>query len=321
MTTQQKDKIKGLFFGQAIGDALGLGAEFMNKKQVKVYYPDKLTNFSQIIHDSFRKQWEIGEWTDDTDQFLCICNSILKTKAVDENAFAKELYVWAQNSPVDIGVTVSNVVSNPNFLEDPYKCSYEIWKESERESAANGAIMRTSIIGAFEFWNYDNVISNTAKIAKVTHWDPRCVGSCIITTLLIANLINENRILTLKDLIEIGDKYDNRMIYYIEQAAQSDIRNLHLDEEGVIGYTLLALSAGLWAYFHAKDFEKGLISVINEGGDADTNGCIAGSILGAKFGYNSIPKHLINGLKHKDLLEEKFNKFVELIDELKQTAL
>lgn len=321
MTTQQKDKIKGLFFGQAIGDALGLGAEFMNRKQVKVYYPDKLTNFSQIIHDSFRKQWKIGEWTDDTDQFLCICNSILKTKAVDENAFAKELYVWAQNSPVDIGVTVSNVVSNPNFLEDPYKCSYEIWKESERESAANGAIMRTSIIGAFEFWNYDNVISNTAKIAKVTHWDPRCVGSCIITTLLIANLINENRILTLKDLIEIGDKYDNRMIYYIEQAAQSDIRNLHLDEEGVIGYTLLALSAGLWAYFHAKDFEKGLISVINEGGDADTNGCIAGSILGAKFGYNSIPKHLINGLKHKDLLEEKFNKFVELIDELKQTAL
>lgn len=321
MTTQQKDKIKGLFFGQAIGDALGLGAEFMNRKQVKVYYPDKLTNFSQIIHDSFRKQWEIGEWTDDTDQFLCICNSILKTKAVSENAFAKELYVWAQNSPVDIGVTVSNVVSHPNFLEDPYKCSYEIWKESERESAANGAIMRTSIIGAFEFWNYDNVISNTAKIAKVTHWDPRCVGSCIITTLLIANLINENRILTLKDLIEIGDKYDNRMIYYIEQAAQSDIRNLHLDEEGVIGYTLLALSAGLWAYFHAKDFEKGLISVINEGGDADTNGCIAGSILGAKFGYNSIPKHLIDGLKHKDLLEEKFNKFVELIDELKQTAL
>ena len=312
MTTQQKDKIKGLFFGQAIGDALGLGSEFLNKKQVKVYYPDKLTNYSQIIQDSFRKQWKIGEWTDDTDQFLCICNSILKTKVVDEYAFAKELYNWAQESPVDIGITVNNVVSHPDFLEDPYKCAKEVWDDSRHEAAANGAIMRTSILGAFEFRDYQKVISNTEKITKVTHWDPRCIGSSIIITLIIANIINENRLLTLREIIELGDKYDNRIIYYVEQSKQSNISNLYLDEEGVIGYTLLALSAGLWAYFNAKDFESGLISVINEGGDADTNGCIAGSILGAKFGYNSIPRHLIDGLKHKDLLEKKFNDFVDL---------
>ena len=114
-------------------------------------------------------------------------------------------------------------------------------------------------------------------------------------------------------MIEIGDKYDNRIIYYIEQSTHNNIGNLYLDEEGIIGYTLLALSAGLWAYFHAKDFESGLISVINEGGDADTNGSIAGSILGAKFGYDSIPKHLIEGLKHKKLLEKKFNAFMELL--------
>lgn len=312
MTTQQKDKIKGLFFGQAIGDALGLGSEFLNKKQVKVYYPDKLTNYSQIIQDSFRKQWKIGEWTDDTDQFLCICNSILKTKVVDEYAFAKELYNWAQESPVDIGITVNNVVSHPDFLEDPYKCAKEVWDDSRHEAAANGAIMRTSILGAFEFRDYQKVISNTEKITKVTHWDPRCIGSSIIITLIIANIINENRLLTLREIIELGDKYDNRIIYYVEQSKQSNISNLYLDEEGVIGYTLLALSAGLWAYFNAKDFELGLISVINEGGDADTNGCIAGSILGAKFGYNSIPRHLIDGLKHKDLLEKKFNDFVDL---------
>lgn len=313
MTTQQKNKIKGLFFGQAIGDALGLGTEFLNKRQVKVYYPNKLTNYSQILQDSFRKQWRIGEWTDDTDQFLCICDSIIKTKVVDEHVFAKELYNWAQKSPVDIGITVNRVVSHPSFLEDPYKCSKEIWEESGREAAANGAIMRTSILGAFEYWDYEKVVSNTKKIAKVTHWDPRCVGSCIITTLLIANLINENRILSLKEIIEIGDKYDNRIIYYIEQSKLSDIGNLFLDEEGIIGYTLLALAAGLWAYFHAQDFESGLISVINEGGDADTNGSIAGSVLGAKFGYDSIPKHLIDGLKHKNHLEKKFNDFIELL--------
>src|SRR5690554_1108087 len=314
MTKQQIDKIKGLFFGQAIGDALGLGTEFLDKKQVKLYYPDKLTSYSQIIQDSFRKQWKQGKWTDDTDQFICILNSLLKTNTVDEHAFAKELYAWAQNSPVDIGITVNKVVSHPDFLKDPFKCSKEIWEDSLREEAANGAIMRTSILGAYEFWDYKKVILNTEKIAKVTHWDPRCAGSSVIITLIIANLLNEDRMLSLKEIVEIGDNYDNRIIYHIEQSTDRDISNLYLDEEGIIGYTLLALSAGLWAYFHAKDFESGLISVINEGGDADTNGCIAGSLLGTKFGYNSIPKHLIDGLLNKELLEEKFNQFIKLID-------
>jgi ADP-ribosylglycohydrolase len=50
--------------------------------------------------------------------------------------------------------------------------------------------------------------------------------------------------------------------------------------------------------FHSESFESGLLAVVNEGGDADTNAAIACSILGAKFGYSAIPNKYIDGIAH-----------------------
>ena len=45
MSEEQIDKIKGVFFGQAIGDALGLGTEFLNKSQIAANYPNGISDF------------------------------------------------------------------------------------------------------------------------------------------------------------------------------------------------------------------------------------------------------------------------------------
>lgn len=42
------DKIRGVIFGQTIGDALGFGTEWIPKSQVKQEYPDGLRNYDQI---------------------------------------------------------------------------------------------------------------------------------------------------------------------------------------------------------------------------------------------------------------------------------
>lgn len=311
MTEKQLDIIKGVFYGQAIGDALGLGTEFLSKKEITEYYPNGLSDYSQIIQDKHRKRWEIGDWTDDTDQYLCICNSILKSQKVDEISFANELHKWFKGVPMGIGLTVFKVVSMPQFTLFPHKAAELVWKISKQQNASNGAIMRTSILGTYEFWDYNSVVINTEKISKVTHRDNRCIGSCVVVTLLIANILNESKYLDAKQLYHIGDKYDSRIKSFIELSHTPDIEQLNLDEPTAIGYTLKALSAGLWAYFNAKDFENGILRVINEGGDADTNACVAGSILGAKFGFNSIPEKFINGLIHKDILENKYNEYIE----------
>lgn len=73
----------------------------------------------------------------------------------------------------------------------------------------------------------------------------------------------------------------------------------------------MALSCALWTYFNAKSFENGLLQVVNQGGDADTNAAISCSLLGAKFGYESIPKKYIENLVHKEFLDEKTNLFIK----------
>ena len=62
------------------------------------------------------------------------------------------------------------------------------------------------------------------------------------------------------------------------------------------------LAAALWAYWHAGSFKEGILSIVNAGGDADTNAAVAGALLGAKYGYEGIPAPYRSSLLRKQEL-------------------
>ena len=264
-------------------------------------------SYDQIIQDSHRYRWVKGDWTDDTDQMLCIAKAIIKDKNINPLSAAKEFYAWLNDRPMGIGRNTLKVLTFPGYVDNPEMAAKSIWDESGQSSAANGALMRTSILGLFS----SNIEQNTENICRLTHYDPRCVGSCVIVSLLINRLV-KNSTMTEDEIINLADKYDPRIKEYVLLAHNKDISSLKLDEKNAIGYTLKALAAGLWAYFNATSFEDGLLQVINEGGDADTNGAIAGSILGARFGCSGIPNELIQGLVRRDYLAEIINEIITL---------
>lgn len=118
-----KNKMLGCLYGQAIGDALGLGSEFMSKDEVNKNYPDGLKNYSQIIQDAHRRRWAKGASTDDT-EMICVFLEDLRT----DNSTFIELHLTSK-----IGLTEQQW----GLAATPIKCC--VWETmlSNRRCAQN----------------------------------------------------------------------------------------------------------------------------------------------------------------------------------------
>lgn len=293
-----KDRIKGCIYGQAIGDALGLGTEFMSHEEVQKNYPDGLEYYGQIIQDPYRIQWKQGSWTDDTDMMICIA------KARHDNHFdlsktARNFKDWFNGNPLGIGRHTFNVLSISDYTESPVKTADTVWRTDNCRSAANGALMRTSIVATSPVIEEDEI----ADICRLTHPDMRCVGSCVLIVKLAQSLIFKNIQPDISILKHIADKYDSRISEYIDLATNDDPASLSLDDN-MAGYTLKTMSAALWSLWHCTSFKDCLLSIVNLGGDADTNAAVSCALSGAKYGFSNIPPYYVDKLQNKQIIEE-----------------
>jgi hypothetical protein len=78
------------------------------------------------------------------------------------------------------------------------------------------------------------------------------------------------------------------------------------------GHTVLTMQAGLWAATTPLGFEEALVALVNAGGDADTNGALAGAVLGARYGASAIPLRWTAYIPQKERLANLADRLVRL---------
>lgn len=198
-----------------------------------------------------------------------------------------------------IGRHTYNILALSDYESNPEKAAEIIWILSNKNSAPNGGIMRTSVVG---LWNED-VAENAERICKLTHTDTRCIGSCVIISELINHFVWHNMQLSFKEILEIADRYDKRIQQYLFLAKDGELDDLNLDEGARMGYTLKPLACAVWCLYHVNSFKGGLLKIVNAGGDADTNAAVACAVLGAKYGMSGIPEYYVDNLNQKDVYE------------------
>lgn len=144
----------------------------------------------------------------------------------------------------------------------------------DNDALGNGSLMRAmpcAILNKPDF----NVVQGI-----LTHNNQKCSQIILEYTRLIQNII-----------------YNNLYTLYIESL---------LEPSGYIWNTFN--NSVYWGTKHS--FKEAIIGAVNHGGDADTIAAIAGSIAGARYGYNSIPKEWINKLNPTiKFYLEKFKNF------------
>ncbi len=79
--------------------------------------------------------------------------------------------------------------------------AHEVWERSQRRAAANGAIMRTSVLGLLLGYDGMPFVSWADDACRLTHADPRYVASCValvkIISLLVIGVSDINHVLNL----------------------------------------------------------------------------------------------------------------------------
>jgi len=327
-------RIESCIWGQAVGDAIGLGCEFKTREQIKENYKSTRFTYDDIVQDRHTSQWMKGDWTDDTDQMLLVMKTIMNTEpALYATTFASLLWDWwehgiaelGDNGGVGLGRPVLWVMNEECFLDDPKKAARIVWNVADYTE--NGSIMKVGVIGTMNT-TIDYIVETTTEFCLICHSDPRCVASCVFLVVCIHYFSRKNYPISISEVIERAKlqalrsmrKLDNFTKYYEERFLNyfkpiNDIADLILDRPQVrstIKQTFRCVVYALQELQKGRGFDSILWDVILQGGDSDTNGCVVGTMLGAYFG--KVPKAYIVGLTYGDYMRNRISEWIAFVN-------
>ncbi|MGE4531622.1 MAG: ADP-ribosyl-[dinitrogen reductase] hydrolase [Acidithiobacillus sp.] len=276
------ERATGAYLGLAIGDALGATVEFMSPAEIRQEYG--------IHRNMIGGGWlhlRPGQVTDDTQMCLVLGRSILANERWSIARFALGMVQWLRSLPVDVDNTcrrgIRRFMLNGSLVADPTE-----W------DAGNGACVRNLPVVlatlnapvAFRQLSLDQ--------AHLTHHHP----------------LSDVATLTLGEMLRCALRGEG--ISSVRRLANAlAARHPEFDfkemPQAPTPYIVDTVRVVLYALLHTDNFKDCLIMVVNQGGDADTAGALAGMLAGGLFGIYGLPNAWLSRLEpvvQNEILEQ-----------------
>lgn len=314
------EKMKAGIMGFAVGDALGVPVEFLNRDLLQ------RRPLKEMIGYGSRRVPE-GTWSDDTSLMIAAMDSIKENGDVNFDDIMYKFTEWvnyakytATDELFDIGISTSKAISNFKRGEKAINCGTKGINEN-----GNGSLMRIlPFVYYLKFSNFSEeektILINQAS--ALTHAHEISQLGCKIyadyVTLLLDG-VDKVKALDLLKEIDYNKYYSNDSIKVYQRILKGDLKSLDIDQIRSSGYVVDSLEASLWCTVKNDTYEDAVVAAINLGEDTDTIGAITGSLNGIIYGKNNIPERWLNKLRKKDYLEELSNQFISTINYEKQS--
>lgn len=265
VTQEIISRARGAFVGMAIGDALGAPVEFMTPHEIAARHG----TLKEIVGGGWLRL-KPGQVTDDTQMSLCIARAVLAAGGWSLRGIADNFAAWLKSKPIDVGDTCRKGIRN-------YLLKGELEVPSSQWGAGNGACMRMLPVALFTLGDDELLVRCAVDQARLTHNNPLSDAACVYVGRLVHLAVTGHSKTRLRR--ELEGLFTEHESFRFEP-----YRGL------ATGYVVDSLQTVCHYFFRSRDFEECLVGVVNQGGDADTTGAIAGMLAGAYYGMENIPK-------------------------------
>jgi len=310
-----RDKVRGMFAGVAIGDALGMPVESWPTAKILQYYPKGITDYVKPVDHKYYAGCDPKTVTDDTQLTVAVAKALIEARCFDLDMQAKHHIVALQESTLGWGGTTREAVRRMANGVHPLLSG-----QTPEGGMGNGPIMKLAPLAAYRLspkFVGTSFYQNIVDFAAMTHFNQNPAQAAVIHVIILQNMLKKNStevfswrkdcfdlvagVLEFTDpdyagfdavyyslsRLTLNDPGLNYYMYKLQDVFENKIPWSQVKAEFGFGNSVAHNSLPFtYAHFAKNPTLAGLYEVINAGGDTDTNASMFASMLGAWHGMS-----------------------------------